>query len=180
MKLRLELLEDTVFGSGRSVPGAEDSSVLYDKDGFPFLRGTTIKGLLREACQNVAVWSGRSKDDVRAIFGEGGVEADDPRKLCVSDAVLPSKVRSAFSDYSPEEILSACTYTRTFTKVEDGTASDGSLRTVRCIKKGLVFFGDISFSDDDKELIAETVSSVKWVGSMRTRGLGKVKMEVIM
>ena len=64
--------------------------------------------------------------------------------------------------------------------MEDGTASDGSLRTVRCIKKGLVFFGNISFSDDDKELIAETVSSVKWVGSMRTRGLGKVKMEVIM
>lgn len=179
MKLRLELLDDTVFGSGQSVPGAEDSSVLYDRDGFPYLRGTTVKGLLREAFINYTVWTGGNEDLVGIIFGEGGMEAESKRKLFVTDAVIPEQVKKEFKDYSQDEILAACTYTRTFTKVEDGKASDGSLRTVRCIKKGLVFYGNIEFAEEDAEIIKKSVSSVKWIGSMRTRGMGKVRMEVL-
>lgn len=179
MKLRLELLEDAVFGSGQSVPGAEDSSVLYDRAGFPYLRGTTVKGLLRESMVNYISWIGGDEKTVRLILGEGGMDTENERKMFVSDVVIPEQVKNQFSGYSAEDILSACTYTRTFTKVEDGTVSDGSLRTVRCIKKGLVFYGDISFASEDEEIIRKAVSSIKWIGSMRTRGMGKVRMEVI-
>ena len=38
MQVRIELLEDAFWGSGESIPGAEDSSILMDEHGFPYLR----------------------------------------------------------------------------------------------------------------------------------------------
>lgn len=178
MKLRMELLEDTVFGSGKSVPGAEDSSVLHDSNGFPYMRGTTIKGLLREAFENYIAWTDGDSSIISELFGDGGTDIESDRKLFVSDVTLPAQVKKAFEGLSPDEILEACTYTRTFTRVEDGKASEGSLRTVRCIKKGLVFYADIAFSETDTELVKSVVSTLKWAGSMRTRGMGKVRTEV--
>ncbi|MBE6853767.1 MAG: hypothetical protein E7505_09920 [Ruminococcus sp.] len=174
----MELLEDAVFGSGKSVPGAEDSSVLYDSNGFPYMRGTTMKGLLREVFENYIAWTDGDSSIISGLFGEGGTDIESDRKLYISDVVLPAQVKKAFEGLSADEILEACTYTRTFTEVEDGKASDGSLRTVRCIKKGLVFYGEISFSEEDEELIKSVVPMLKWVGSMRTRGMGKVRTEV--
>ena len=43
MKIKMELLSDTIFGNGMSVPGGEDISVLHDKHGFPYFKGTTLK-----------------------------------------------------------------------------------------------------------------------------------------
>ena len=38
MKIKMQLISDAIFGSGISVPGGEDISVLCDKDGFPFTK----------------------------------------------------------------------------------------------------------------------------------------------
>ena len=46
-KIRLELLSEAIFGSGFSVPGGEDIGVCTDARGYPYLKGSTFKGLLR-------------------------------------------------------------------------------------------------------------------------------------
>lgn len=47
--LTMELLSDAIIGSGYSVPGGEDIAVCQDTEGFPYLKGTTLKGLLLES-----------------------------------------------------------------------------------------------------------------------------------
>lgn len=44
LQVRLELLSDTIFGSGHSIPGGEDIAVCQDENGYPYLKGTTLQG----------------------------------------------------------------------------------------------------------------------------------------
>ena len=57
MKIKMQLLSDVIFGSGVSVPGGEDISVLCDKDGFPYYKGSTFKGVFREELERYLQWT---------------------------------------------------------------------------------------------------------------------------
>lgn len=87
MQVRIELLEDAFWGSGESIPGAEDSSILMDEHGFPYLRGTTFRGVLREEMENYFAWTGQENADseTEALFGSGGMRTEDGRKLYVGN-----------------------------------------------------------------------------------------------
>lgn len=50
LQVRLELLSDTIFGSGHSIPGGEDIAVCQDENGYPYLKGTTFKACCVRAC----------------------------------------------------------------------------------------------------------------------------------
>ena len=72
LQVRLELLSDTIFGSGHSIPGGEDIAVCQDENGYPYLKGTTFKGLLRESMHDLLEWSGGPTDTVEALLGKEG------------------------------------------------------------------------------------------------------------
>ena len=46
--VHMKLESDTIFGNGMNVPGGEDISVQTDSWGFPYLKGSTFKGIFRE------------------------------------------------------------------------------------------------------------------------------------
>ena len=69
IKYNMRLLSDTIFGSGYSVPGGTDISVFRDREGYPMLKGSTMKGLLRESAANIADWNGLGRDKVMSLFG---------------------------------------------------------------------------------------------------------------
>lgn len=193
MKVRIELLSDAIFGSGRSVPGAEDLSVLHDPYGFPYLSGTNLKGNLREMAENLACWKKMNPTVIGALFGEAdsvGMRGEQDTQITVSDFMLPVEIRKAvLEEYgiattdemqeSSEKILALFSELRTFTSLEDGTAKEGSLRTARCLQKGLAFYGTVCCAEDQEEFVKEALEDIKWLGSMRTRGFGMVKIEVI-
>ena len=54
-QLKIKLLSDSTFGRGDGVAGLIDQEVEHDSSGFPYLRGRTVKGLLREECDNLIV-----------------------------------------------------------------------------------------------------------------------------
>lgn len=183
MKIKMKLLSDTIFGNGASVPGAEDISVLSDANGFPYFKGTTFKGIFREELERLLEWSGESnvEDIGNKLLGESGANSFEG-KLVFSDFHLSEAVKqqilSEMGENSPADILDVLTNTRTFTKVsEAGVAEEGSLRIARCVNAGLVFYSEISGVEDEK-LIEEVVGLIKWVGSMRNRGFGKVCITV--
>ena len=188
MKIQMELLSDTIFGNGVSVPGAEDISVQCDSNGFPYYKGGTFKGILREEYENYLYVCGKSESEtaseLKAIFGESGEDTFSAHKITVSDFVLSDKVRKAVMDEvgnaDPIRISEIFTHTRTFTAIGDnGIVSDGSLRQARCIDKGLFFYGTIECAKEDETTIKEALSFVKAIGSMRNRGFGKVKLSVV-
>lgn len=185
MQIKMELLSDTIFGNGMSVPGAEDISVLHDEYGFPYYKGGTFKGLIREEYERYLGWLGNSSEEISAkiknLFGESGDDSDNG-KLVFTDFVLSPYVKKTVNDEiknDADAILDVLTNIRSFTSInENGVAKQGSLRMARCVNKGLCFYSQIDCDKTMENELAEVISTVKWIGSMRNRGFGKVKITV--
>lgn len=183
MKIKMELLSDAIFGNGMSVPGGEDISVLADEHGFPYYKGSTFKGVFRDECIKYLEWSCKSekeiKDKIELLFGVNGDDRiDNNNKIIFSDFTLSENVRKKILDEVnyPEQVSAALTNLRTFTAIEDGTVKEGTLRIARCIDRGLVFYSEVKCNDSDEELIVEILKMIKWIGSMKSRGFGKVSI----
>ena len=189
MKIRMQLMSDVVFGNGESIPGGEDISVLSDGNGFPYYKGGTFKGIFREEMENYLMWTLQGEDQVKAemirLLGTGGDDSVlNLDKLVFSDFTLSDYVRqqilSEIGAGQKYTVLDALSHIRTFTAISsDGIVKDGSLRQCRCINKGLNLYSEIKCSPKDEQLVEEILSMIKWVGTMRSRGFGKVKLTVV-
>lgn len=187
MKLLIEmtLLADAVFGNGLSIPGGEDIATQMDDQGFPYLKGNTLKGMFREELINLLGWTGKDEKEtdetVCTLMGEDGSEQlDETRKVRFSDLVINPELRKTVEEETDDlaEHIAMFTYTRDFTSLEDGMAKEGSLRQCRTVKSGLHFYGTCYCAKEDAELVREVLSLIKWVGTMRNRGFGKVSIVV--
>lgn len=191
MKIKMTLLSDTIFGSGISEPGGADISVLTDESGFPYYKAGTFKGVFREALEQYLDWTieGEEKDvKIQAVLSRllGTPGADEIRedKLVFSDFCISEKVKSLVLEELgklPPEVVTGClTHRRTFTSItEDGVAAVGTLRSARCVNRGLSFYSTIQCSERDERLIRDVLPMIKWIGTMRNRGFGKVSISVI-
>ena len=185
MKIKMTLLSDTIFGNGESIPGGEDISVLYDENGFPFFKGGTFKGIFREELSRLLKWKGKEEEEINRIIKKLlGVSDNDEEsteeRIQFSDFQLSGYVKEQVQREinNPAQILDSLTHLRTFTQIEEnGIVKEGSLRTGRCINKGLVFYSEIQCKEDQSDLICNTLAQIKWIGTMRNRGFGKVLIE---
>lgn len=168
--VRVRLLSDTIFGAGFSVPGGEDIAVCEDSKGYPYLKGSTLKGLLRESLENWVVWTSGSETDVDELMGVSGWDGlTDDRRIQLSEFQVQSPPAS------PEE----CYETRAFTSLTDaGTVESGTLRMASCVRKGMTFVGEVHCACEDEILVKSALTSIKWVGTMRSRGFGRVQFTV--
>lgn len=191
MKIRMQLMSDAVFGNGESIPGGEDISILSDENGFPYYKGGTFKGIFREEMGNYLAWTmpeeeeSAVKAELERLLGTGGDDnIHNQDKLVFSDFTLSDYVKqqmlSEIGIGQAYSVLNALSHVRTFTAIpSDGIVQEGSLRQCRCINKGLNFYSEIKCSQKDEQLVKDVLSMVKWVGTMRSRGFGKVKLTVI-
>ena len=166
-KVTMELLSDTIFGSGFSIPGGEDISVYEDDHGFPYLKGSTLKGLLRESLTNLLNWSGVENIDheLKEMLGASGGD-ESFRRVQVTSLTLLVKPKHAEDCYA----------LRSFTALEEGVAKEGTLRTARCIRRGLKFCGETTYAEGDEEWVKDAFAGIKWAGVMRNRGFGRVRI----
>ena len=188
MQIRMTLLSDTIFGNGISVPGAEDISVLCDEKGLPYMKGGTLKGIFREELTNLLLWKGEDGSQInKMLHSLMGYSGDnnllEERKLRFSDLTLSDNVRNIILNEmkdNTDQIVELFSFLRTFTAIDkNGQVEEGSLRSARCLKSGLIFFGTIECCSEDEELVSEVLSLIKWVGTMRNRGFGQVNLKVI-
>ena len=75
--LRLNFDSDWHVGSGAGIPGSVDRQVLRDEEGFPYVPGKTLTGILRDAAEWIADvrdaaenGSQRWKKALIGLFGE--------------------------------------------------------------------------------------------------------------
>ncbi|MCD7886942.1 MAG: RAMP superfamily CRISPR-associated protein [Clostridiales bacterium] len=167
LRVTMELLSDTIFGSGFSIPGGEDIAVCQDGQGYPYLKGSTVKGLLRESLINWIAWNDGSQETVNALLGdEGWNGAADGRRIQITALTLERKPTD------PAD----CFALRTFTSLEDNIVKEDTLRTAACIRAGQVFFGELTCDAGDVELLKNALRGIKWAGTLRSRGFGQVKV----
>ncbi|MCC8064369.1 MAG: RAMP superfamily CRISPR-associated protein [Clostridiales bacterium] len=169
LRVTMELLSDTIFGSGFSIPGGEDVAVCIDGQGYPYLKGSTFKGLLRESLENWMDWTDGSLETVNTLLGaEKWNGRTDGRRVQVTALTLADKPTD------PAE----CFALRTFTSLEDGIVKEDTLRTASCVRAGRSFSGELTCDAGDVALMKNVLMAIKWAGTMRSRGFGAVKVTV--
>jgi len=199
LDFKVELLSDTLPGSGSSGGVIIDTDVASDEFGFPYIPAKRLKGLFLESACEIMEMSPDliTPEDIERIFGKTG-EAES-QSMIVGDGLLKGMektrdwVRSVVeknSDFNmifhPERINETFTITRRQTKIdpETGTAEKHSLRTFRVLKRGLIFEGSVHLRDDsaaekDISLLNLIIRNTRTMGTGRNRGYGRVKMTVL-
>lgn len=162
-----------------------DMDVVYDENGIPYIPAKRIKGCIREAALEMVEIGIIEKKQYERIFGkEGNSRAaftlSNAYITGYSEAVEALQACSHRELVSQQNVLNQYTYMRTQTSVdlETGVADENSLRTLRVVKKGLVFEADCEVWDQSEnlEVFKQAVSLVKHMGMSRTRGLGLVNL----
>lgn len=169
---KITFLSDWHCGSGLSGGAEADATVIKDDRNLPYIAGKTIKGLLKEALEDMAEVNQCSKDDINAIFGIEAYDKND-KKAFFSNATLSEDeqedITPALSDFLYRNIAS--------TQIKpNGTAKENSLRVMEvCIPITLTGkITGIAFQEQI-DLLDKALKWVRHLGVNRNRGLGRCK-----
>lgn len=165
LRLCMKLASDAIFASGFAAPGGEDIAVYQDEKGYPYFKGTSLKGLLRESVEHLIAWSDGDSAVVDTLFGTAGWTGDsDHRRLQCTSLTLTEQPETPDHCYS----------TRVFTALENGIVASKTLRSAICINAGLTFTGELLCDAQDVPLVTQGLQATQWVGALRNRGFGNV------
>jgi CRISPR-associated protein Csx10 len=204
--LTIHTLSDWHVGAGHGVPGGPHALVRRDHDDLPYVPGTTLTGLLRDACLTVAValddgaegkpgvgvwqrWHGRIFGGP-AFDGPGEGRAPVASVLGVGPARIPPRLRAALAE--EHGLVEALTTFRTGVRIDEktGRAQDEMLRVVELARGGLPLRAEIfvvgDLDDDDLDdgrasataLVALGAAWCDRMGGDRRRGPGEIRIDV--
>lgn len=188
--IKITLKSAATFGRGDGVPGLVDREIEHDANGFPFLRGKTLKGLLAESAENVVYSLSKFannkeewKDAKKQLFGEGGRGLEERGSLHIGDAQLPADLREAAKDWSKEDVLYSLTGIRRQTAINaEGGPDHASLRSMRVLLPGITLEAPIHFdtlpSERQLQLLTAAVLDFRRAGTGRNRGRGWLNAEL--
>jgi CRISPR/Cas system CSM-associated protein Csm3 (group 7 of RAMP superfamily) len=172
-------------GSGLTSGSDLDALVVKDKDGFPFIPGKTLKGLLKEAAEEILKFQDKepmNEPFITELFGffdeKNNKESRIHKKgkAFFADANLSSELRSKvtkeLTEFFYREVAS--------TKIGDnGIAEAHSLRkmqtTIPCELSATIYGVD----DQYTQQLAQCMQYIKRLGQNRNRGLGRCKFEIM-
>ncbi|MBA4848971.1 RAMP superfamily CRISPR-associated protein [Emticicia sp. BO119] len=168
---KITFLSDWHIGSGLAGGPEADAIVLKDKDSLPYIPGKTIKGLLRDALEDIQEATGH-KIIVEQIFGKK--DSGTRSVINFSNAELSPKEKleitaNGLSDFLYRNIAS--------TAIDaNGVAQKQALRVMEvCIPLKLT--GTIANIEtpEIKDKLLQTLKWVRHLGVNRNRGLGRCK-----
>lgn len=186
MCLKIELLSDLCTCSGEIYNSLADIDVVYDRHGLPYIPAKRIKGCIRESYLELVDFGVYDKETMNRIFGEEGQEA----AFSIGNAYIGSyeNICKDLEMYEkdpvthPQNVLNLYTYIRSQTSIDyrTGSAQENTLRNMRVVKKGMVFYLDVHFCDKltkaEIDSFFNAAQMVKHMGVRRTRGLGLVRI----
>lgn len=187
MEIKIKLLSDLCTYSGETYNSVVDTDVAYDEKGIPYIAAKRLRGCIREAALEMKELGLISEESYKEIFGDKGNQTS---AFTLSNAyiedyedVINALKKCPYEDLkNPQNVLNQYTYTRTQTSVnlETGVAERNTLRTIRVIRRGLIFTAECNWLKEvsNPEILKNAVSLVKHIGMARTRGLGLVEMKL--
>jgi len=190
--LRINLLSDTTFGRGDGVAGLINQEVEHDPYGLPIIHGRTIKGLVVDACSELMYGLQRTdlEDSAHWLFGGGGSDLNSAGHVYFGTGEIKQVLRDYFQNEVEAKHLSRADVVDAFTVIRRQTAMDetdvpaeGSLRAARVVVRDTTFIVPIRFeSVPDAQhlaLLGACAAGVQRGGSGRTRGRGRLKVELV-
>ena len=193
--LEIKLISPLTSAAGEGRVGLVDRDIAFDKLGLPILPARRLKGLWRDAYRDVVdAWHqcGNDTTSVEQVFGETG-QRPYHGDACIHIAnaelkhILSLKEWLAYLQHPkirklhPDDVVQHYATVRAQTAIErlTGAAKENTLRLTRTLKQDLVFWAPVNFADitpDDPLLhaLALAAAALDYMGTARTRGLGKV------
>lgn len=185
--LTVHPLTDWHVGAGHGEPGGVDATIRRDHDGLPYVPGTTLTGLLRDACCTVAealddgvpygVWQAWQ----RVAFGAAGAA---PALVGIGPARYSPELRARLSE--DPALAAAATTVRPGVKIDrqTGRAADDMLRFVENARGGIPLHAELALEDvltgDGRRAVsALLVLGAAWcdrMGGDRRRGPGEIRL----
>ena len=169
-------------GSGLSAGADVDALVIKDKNGIPFIPGKTIKGLLREAVEEILYSGVEDAHSVDELIKESfGLFIDKNNfwkgSMFFTNAELSPSLQSKIQSLQLEKYL----YTSIASTAieENGTAKDFSLRKIQLVVPCELYGTIMNVPDNMEEILAKGLKFIKRVGVNRNRGLGRCSLSVI-
>ncbi|TZE82169.1 hypothetical protein FWJ32_06675 [Calorimonas adulescens] len=195
-EIKIEVLSDAAFGSGDGIAGFVDMDLEYDGNGFPMLKGKTLKGIMTERCDFILDCLRQYKNPFleeyivsrQRLFGSHGSIYGCIMHIC--NAVIPGKVEkwlmAAISQnrVTADEVENAITNTVVQTAVDQKTkeVKKNRLRTTRVLLHGNFLSSSLVFVEEptvfDMELLTVSLVSIKGIGLAKTRGRGRVSVSL--
>jgi CRISPR-associated protein Csx10 len=196
MKLVMELKSDALPGSGEGLSGIIDADINYDELGIPYIPGKRIKGILKEAAEELVSAGQLSNIEnlknipVETIFGKPGQKEGTSLKISdgrlENDNLLRKMLLFTGNNeecahiFCREAVLNYFTYLRSQTAINQrGAAKKNSLRTSRVLKKGTKFYFDLEMPGNYEKDLKTICSVTRRFGINRTRGFGEVELKLI-
>ena len=205
--LQITLESNALIGSGEGYGAIIDADVIFDDIGIPYIPAKRIKGCLRDAAFEVCAMLDKaeiksfldlsldnSSNQFKIIsdnFGKQGQQSPAPlyfTNLMIDDynrnkEWLEYLLSEHANIISKDSIRSFFTELRQQTAIDDnGVAREHSLRTIRTLKKGITFKGDLHCHAENQtaeQLLAFACRNLKYMGTKRNRGFGKIKCELL-
>lgn len=188
--LVVDILDAWHPGSGRGRGLQYDAVARRDEDGLPFLSGTHLRGLLREALGCLVAW-GHVKDPAieERLFGpargEAATSAAAPTGRCLdlARAELPAEDRAALLAAKAVDAL----YQGRFQIAMDGAhgvTRQGSLRSLEIVVP-MTLVAPLTLRSSspeqaqrDTKALMQAIDLVHAVGAQRNRGLGRARLRL--
>lgn len=195
---KVKFFTDWHCGSGLAAGADVDALVIKDDKGIPYIPGKTVKGLLREAVEDILAFKrnhmGADYEKEKQLFIDtfgyyDGVTEETGAPLqraemkrgtaFFTNVELPEAEREYIGSESLQRFM--CRDISSTAIDENGIAKEHSLRkmevTVPCTLEGKI----LGIPDDAvfQKLIEEAMSYIKRMGQNRNRGLGRCSFSII-
>lgn len=192
-KIKAIIKSDAIFGSGKS-KGQIHEDCQYDKDGFVYYGGKTLKGMLRKTgkmiIDNYKEIDNKKGEELEEnlikLFGSEYVKDREEGILRFEDLKVSENLRNKLKaelNAKPYEVLDSMTDINSFIKIDSkkSVTEKNSLRNVRTIKKEMIFYsnlGEIALSPEQEKLLALVVKNTKYLGMNVSKGRGEVELKL--
>lgn len=190
IKYKIVFHTDWHCGSGLAAGADLDALVVKDKKGMPFIPGKTIKGLIREAIEEIGLFSGtlNSNEFIKTFGNSLDRNADTSLSEKSGNQEFMKRGETFFtnavlSDSEYETIVSNNATRFMYRSIsstaigEDGIAIAHSLRKTQVVVP-CTLYGEIKNADGMVNEIREALRYVKRLGQHRNRGFGRCTMIV--
>lgn len=174
-------------GSGKGGGNEVDNRIDIDSEGFPYVPGKMLKGLIKDVCIRLYKAGNENYSFTKEIFG-GQEESESLNrtktfsgKIYISDARLSPRVRSVLAkddNAAAKNNLTRNIYSTAIDN-ESGTAKKASLRGCEvAVPMELFATVECDCSKDIMDFIKLAASKFVYaIGSHKSRGLGEVVIE---
>jgi CRISPR/Cas system CSM-associated protein Csm3 (group 7 of RAMP superfamily) len=183
IKYRITFHSPWHCGSGEARGADLDAVVLRDNEGFPYIPGKTMKGIIKDGMLD-SLGRDDPDDTIFRLFGKetkdgNQAEWDGKKGLCHFTDASFSEV--FITEINKEPGLCDMLFAKVSSTAinVNGTADDHSLRSIEVVVPSVLFGKILNVPDDSREYFENAFKMVKRMGTGRNRGYGRCKIELI-